>query len=97
MAQHRKIVINLYHAMDFGKNPFKIKILNSGKIVHSLEEVIHGSIPYLWEQFVKGSFDIKTARKRGTKTSSLLSATSPLFVVIAVLEKRRSMIWFPMI
>ena len=27
MEQHRKIVINLYHAMDFGKSPFKIKIL----------------------------------------------------------------------
>ena len=47
MAQDRKVVINLYHVMDFGKDPFKIKILNSGKIVHNMEEMIHESIPYL--------------------------------------------------
>lgn len=47
MAQDRKVVINLYHVMDFGKDPFKIKILNSGKIVHNMEEMVHESIPYL--------------------------------------------------
>lgn len=47
MAQDRKVVINLYHVMDFGKDPFKIRILNSGKIVHNMEEMVHESIPYL--------------------------------------------------
>ncbi len=47
MAQKRKIIINLYHVMDFGKDDFKIKVINSGNIVHNMTELIHESIPYL--------------------------------------------------
>lgn len=47
MAKTRKVVINLYHVMDFGKSDFKIKVLNSGNIAHSMKELIHESIPYL--------------------------------------------------
>ena len=47
MAQKRKIVINLYHVMDFGEDDFKIKVINSGNIVHNMTELIHESIPYL--------------------------------------------------
>lgn len=47
MAKTRKIVINLYHVMDFGKDDFKIKVLNSGNIAHNMGELIHESIPYL--------------------------------------------------
>ena len=47
MAKTRKVVINLYHVMDFGKDDFKIKVLNRGNIVHNMTELIHESIPYL--------------------------------------------------
>ena len=47
MAKTRKVVINLYHVMDFGKDDFKIKVINSGNIVHNMTELIHESIPYL--------------------------------------------------
>ena len=40
LAQNRKVVINLRHLMDFGPEPFKIRILNSGKIVHNMREYV---------------------------------------------------------
>ncbi len=46
MAKGRKLVINLYHVMDFG-DEFKLRVLNSGRIVHNMTELIHESIPYL--------------------------------------------------
>ena len=47
IAKTRKVVVNLYHVMDFGKDDFKIKVLNSGNIAHNMAELIHESIPYL--------------------------------------------------
>ena len=47
MAKDRKVVINLYHVMDFGTDAFRIRVLNSGKIAHNMAELIHESIPYL--------------------------------------------------
>ncbi len=47
MAKDRKVVINLYHVMDFGPGEFKIRVLNSGNIAHNMAELIHESIPYL--------------------------------------------------
>ena len=47
MAKDRKIVVNLYHVMDFGADEFKIRVLNSGKIAHNMAELIHESIPCL--------------------------------------------------
>lgn len=47
LASKRKVVINLYHVMDFGKQPFKIRVINSGKIAKNMTELIHESIPYL--------------------------------------------------
>ena len=47
MAQKRKVVINLHHVMDFGEAEFKIKVINSGNIVHNMTELIRESIPYL--------------------------------------------------
>ena len=35
IAEKRRVVINLHHVMDFGKGPFKIKVLNNGKIAVS--------------------------------------------------------------
>ena len=34
IAQDRDLTINLRHVMDFGPDPFEIKILNTGKIVN---------------------------------------------------------------
>ncbi len=47
MAKDRKVVINLYHVMDFGPGEFKVRVLNSGNIAHNMAELIHESIPYL--------------------------------------------------
>lgn len=40
MAEKKKIVINLRHLMDFGKGEFKMKVMNTGKIVKSMEELV---------------------------------------------------------
>ena len=47
IAKDRKLVVNLYHVMDFGREDFKIKVVNSGYIAHNMAELIHESIPYL--------------------------------------------------
>ena len=39
-ASEEKVVINLYHLMDFGKGEFKIKVLNTGKIVKNMSELV---------------------------------------------------------
>ena len=40
IAQDRKVVINLRHLMDFGKDEFKIKVINTGKIVKNMSELV---------------------------------------------------------
>lgn len=40
IAQKRKVVINLRHLMDFGDEPFKIKVLNVNKIVKDMNELV---------------------------------------------------------
>ncbi len=40
IAKNRKVVINLYHLMDFGEKPFKIRVMNTGKIVKSMAELV---------------------------------------------------------
>lgn len=44
IAEKRKVVINLHHVMDFGKEPFKIKVLNNGKIVKSMDELLTATV-----------------------------------------------------
>ena len=39
MGEAEEVTINLYHLMDFGKEPFTIKICNTGQIVHSRKEL----------------------------------------------------------
>lgn len=39
-SQHKKVLINLRHIMRFGENPFAIKIVNNGKIVKSMRELV---------------------------------------------------------
>ena len=40
MAKERKVVIKLRHLMDFGSEPFKIKIMNTNKIVKNMAELV---------------------------------------------------------
>ena len=41
IADKRKVVINLRHLMDFGKGEFKIKVMNTGKIVKNMGELVY--------------------------------------------------------
>ena len=40
MAENEKIVVNLRHLMDFGNDDFRIRIINTGKIVNNMKELI---------------------------------------------------------
>ena len=40
IAEKEKVVINLHHLMDFGKGEFKIKVLNTNKIVKNMSELV---------------------------------------------------------
>lgn len=40
IAEDRKVVINLHHMMDFGDDDFKIRIMNTGKIVTNMQEYV---------------------------------------------------------
>lgn len=40
MGKEKKLVINLRHLMDFGKEPFKIKVLNTNRIVRNMSELV---------------------------------------------------------
>ncbi len=40
IAENRKVVVNLHHIMDFGKGDFKIRVLNTGKIVNNMLELL---------------------------------------------------------
>lgn len=40
IAKEEDRTINLRHLMNFGKKPFKIRILNTDQIVHSMEELV---------------------------------------------------------
>ncbi|MBR3418791.1 MAG: DUF4869 domain-containing protein [Oscillospiraceae bacterium] len=40
IADERKVVINLRHLMDFGKGEFKIRVLNTGKIVKNMGDLV---------------------------------------------------------
>lgn len=36
----RKVLINLRHIMDFGEGDFSIRVVNTGKIVHNMQELV---------------------------------------------------------
>lgn len=39
--------VNLRHIMDFGDEPFEIKILNTGEVVHSMTELTDAAIEFV--------------------------------------------------
>ena len=40
ISENHKTVINLRHLMDFGKGEFKIKVMNTGKVVKNMQELV---------------------------------------------------------
>ena len=40
IGEMQDITINLRHLMEFGDEPFEVKILNTGQIVHSMDELL---------------------------------------------------------
>ena len=40
MGNEKKLVINLRHLMNFGSEPFKIKVLNTNQIVRNMRELV---------------------------------------------------------
>ena len=47
MADDEDITINLRHLMDFGNGQFKIEVLNNGKIVHNMTELVDAAGEYV--------------------------------------------------
>ena len=39
-AHRRRLVVNLRHLMDFGPGPFRIRVLNNGRIAHDMAELV---------------------------------------------------------
>lgn len=40
IAESEDRTVNLHHLMNFGEEPFNIRILNTNQIVHSMEELV---------------------------------------------------------
>ena len=47
LAEKRKVVVNLRHLMDFGDGSFKIRVLNNGRIVRNMAELIDAAGEYV--------------------------------------------------
>lgn len=47
MAENEDIKINLRHLMDFGNGKFEIEVLNNGKIVHDMTELVDAAGEYV--------------------------------------------------
>lgn len=47
IAKGRKVVVNLHHVMDFGSGEFKLRVANSGKIVHNMTDLLREATAYL--------------------------------------------------
>ena len=41
ISEDKKVIINLRHMMDFGKDEFKIKVINKDTIAHNMEELLY--------------------------------------------------------
>ena len=47
IGKKKDLTINLRHIMNFGKEPFEIKILNNGEMVHDLDRFIAVAAKYV--------------------------------------------------
>ncbi len=46
-AKGKKVVINLRHLMDFGDGEFKIRVLNTNKIVRNMGELVEEAVDFV--------------------------------------------------
>lgn len=46
IAENKDVTVNLRHLMDFGKGGFNIKVLNTGKIVNNMDELVYEAGEY---------------------------------------------------
>lgn len=50
LAEEKNFTIELFHVMDFGKEPFEIRVLNDKKlVVHNMNELLDAGNKYLKE------------------------------------------------
>lgn len=47
MAENDDLTINLRHLMDFGSGKFEIEVMNNGKIVHDMNELVDAAGEYV--------------------------------------------------
>ncbi len=47
IGKRKDLTINLRHIMNFGKEDFEIKILNTGKMVHNMKQFIETAAEYV--------------------------------------------------
>lgn len=47
ITEKRKVVVNLRHLMDFGDGLFRIRVLNNGKIVKNMGELVEAARKYV--------------------------------------------------
>ena len=47
LGEKEKVVINLRHLMDFGDAPFKIRVINKGKFVKNMRELVEAAGEYV--------------------------------------------------
>ena len=47
LAEKRKVVVNLRHLMDFGDSSFRIRVINKGKIVRNMRELVEAAGEYV--------------------------------------------------
>lgn len=47
IGKRKDLTINLRHIMNFGKEDFEIKILNTGEIVHNMKQFIETAAEYV--------------------------------------------------
>lgn len=54
LGKEKDFTINLFHIMDFGEEPFEIRILNKDKlIVRTKQEYLDAAVKYLQEDSIK--------------------------------------------
>ena len=48
IGKNKDVTVNLRHMMDFGGRKFTVKVLNNGRIAHSMSELIDLAGEYVW-------------------------------------------------
>ena len=40
IGKKKDVTVNLRHIMDFGEEPFEVEVLNTGEIIHTMDELV---------------------------------------------------------